>query len=1345
MKNIYEDLTTQYRVGYGSGGVLNGAAPDLSILKNTEDSDWFHALSPDRVNVFEFFAWKKDMKVLELGACFGVYARLSERVAAFDILDEEPSHAELIKYRYNLSLSSCSSEGDVNTDSDKELLNNSRSGNRYDNLRVISEAEPESYDVVIASFLDDAFGGTADNDAEHISGELKYAMSFLKKGGTLLTACDNIKALKFMTGAKRHEDKVYGEPALLKRLEQELPFADVRYYYPLPEASYAKGIFSDKKMPGAGDFRGISESFVESRYILCKEEAMYGALCEADAFKTFAPSFMAVFSGFGEQSEAEKELNLPVYAKYNRMRAPEYALKTELFERDGRKTAIKTALTLEANAHIEAFTKRAALLNASLRNGLKVLSARISHNEAGMSLAEFDFVEGMDLAKKLSLNIKEGKAPENEINKAISMLLGDGTTGCHNMDALFENVIVGNDGSCTLIDYEWVFDDELDREYLKYRILKYWYEAYSGLLTAYEGLDEFLSEFNVDIKAKAEYEAKELSFQEFVRGDGKLIDEKFAKEQIYAQDVREKVDQLNESLERIEILKDEIAEHRTALSKEREVERLSQNHIRNIELINSGLKAQLETAGNRLAYLEKHQSLSSKAVRKLIAKLDAWAPAGSRKRVLIHYLKNTLKHPVKMLSMLLNGNGRLLISGELEIGGEFREGGLLELPQTDSPLVSIVIPAYNQVAYTYACVRSIIANTDFEETPYEVILADDVSTDATKDISKYIKGMIISRNSLNMGFLKNCNQAAAKARGKYIFFLNNDTKVHEEWLSSLVSLIESDESIGMVGSKLVYPDGRLQEAGGIIWSDASGWNYGRLDDPEKPEYNYVKDADYISGAAIMLSSKLWKEIGGFDERFAPAYCEDSDLAFEVRRHGKRVVYQPKSVVTHFEGISNGTDVTGTGLKRYQVVNAEKFKEKWKDELKKQCVNTGDPDPFTARDRSQGKKCIVIVDHYVPTWDQDAGSKTTFQYIKMFLKKGFNVKFVGDNFRHDEPYSSILEQLGVEILYGHEYENNIFEWFKNNSANIDVCYLNRPHIAVKYIDFLKKETDIKCIFYGHDLHFLRLYREYELTGDISKLRESNYWKSVELSVMQSADMVYYPSEVEIEAIHKLHPEIPAKAITAYLWDEFEDKEETAEDFTKRKDLLFVGGFKHPPNADAVKWFAKDIFPAIRKAIPDVRFLIAGSGAGEDILSLNSEADGIKVLGFVTDEELNRLYKDTRITVVPLRYGAGVKGKVVEAIYKGSVIVTTSVGAEGIPDAEEVMTVTDNDPDSLYEHAAEEAKVFAEAVTDLYNDPKLCAERSRLCGSYIKKHYSLDAAWSVIAEDFETDNAAKADNN
>src|SRR5699024_8744277 len=139
---------------------------------------------------------------------------------------------------------------------------------------------------------------------------------------------------------------------------------------------------------------------------------------------------------------------------------------------------------------------------------------------------------------------------------------------------------------------------------------------------------------------------------------------------------------------------------------------------------------------------------------------------------------------------------------------------------------------------------------------------------------------------------------------------------------------------------------------------------------------------------ILIPRALWRQIGGFDERFAPAYYEDTDLAFEVRKAGYRVVYQPHSKVIHFEGISNGTDVNGTGLKRYQVENAEKFKEKWAKELKSQCVNDGNPNPFRARERSQGKPIILVVDHYVPTFDKDAGSKATYLYMKMFLKKGF---------------------------------------------------------------------------------------------------------------------------------------------------------------------------------------------------------------------------------------------------------------------------------------------------------------------------------------------------------------------
>lgn len=160
----------------------------------------------------------------------------------------------------------------------------------------------------------------------------------------------------------------------------------------------------------------------------------------------------------------------------------------------------------------------------------------------------------------------------------------------------------------------------------------------------------------------------------------------------------------------------------------------------------------------------------------------------------------------------------------------------------------------------------------------------------------------------------------------------------------------------------------------------------------------------------------------------------------------------------------------------------------------------------------------MIDHYVPTFDKDAGSKTTFQYLKMFLKKGYVVKFIGDNYLHEEPYTSTLQQMGIEVLYGQEYLTGIWDWLVKNGKDIHVAYLNRPHIATKYVDFIKEHTDIKMIYYGHDLHFMREFREYELTGDVKKRQESEYWKSIEFSLFHKVAVSYYPSYVEEEAIH-----------------------------------------------------------------------------------------------------------------------------------------------------------------------------------------------------------------------------------
>ncbi len=658
---------------------------------------------------------------------------------------------------------------------------------------------------------------------------------------------------------------------------------------------------------------------------------------------------------------------------------------------------------------------------------------------------------------------------------------------------------------------------------------------------------------------------------------------------------------------------------------------------------------------------------------------------------------------------------KIQVDVEKKIFDEITDINLCEkiiLPQFEKPQVSIVIPVYNQFTYTYYCIKSIVENSG--DISYEVILADDCSDDLTTQITTVVENIVVAKTETNLRFLRNCNNAAKYAKGQYILFLNNDTQVQKDWLKPLVDLIERDATIGMVGSKLVYADGSLQEAGGIIWSDGSGWNYGRNDDAMKPEYNYVRDVDYISGAAIMIRKNLWEQLGGFDEHFAPAYCEDSDLAFMVRRAGYRVVYQPASVVVHFEGKSNGTDLN-SGVKKYQVENSIKLRKKWEKELSEQYENA--QCVFKARERSKNKKVILVIDHYVPQFDKDAGSKTTFQYLKMFVKQGYSVKFIGDNFYQDEPYTTVLQQMGVEVLYGSWYAQHWQEWILDNKKYIDFVYLNRPHITIKYIDFLKEKTDIKCVYYGHDLHFLRLRREYELTGDKEKLRESNEWLEKELYIMRRADISYYPSYIEEEEIHKIDPDIRVKAITAYVFESFLEK--ISRNFTKREGIMFVGGFGHPPNEDAVLWFAKEVYPLIEQRLK-MPFYIVGSKPTEAVKRLSSE--NIIVKGFVSEEELAHLYNTCKIVVVPLRYGAGVKGKVVEALYYGAPMVTTSVGTEGIKGAEDIIEVE------------ETPEKFADAVISLYTDDERLTKTVDAYQKFVKDHFSVEAVWDIIKDDF-----------
>lgn len=658
------------------------------------------------------------------------------------------------------------------------------------------------------------------------------------------------------------------------------------------------------------------------------------------------------------------------------------------------------------------------------------------------------------------------------------------------------------------------------------------------------------------------------------------------------------------------------------------------------------------------------------------------------------------------------GENHLDIAKVSEKAGNLDEYEKLCFPKNETPKVSIIIPVYNEFDYTYHCLASILKHSDGYS--YEVIIANDCSTDLTKSLSEIVQGITIINNTYNMRFLRNCKNASKEAKGEYLLFLNNDTQVQAGWLQGLCSLLESDHSAGMAGAKLVYADGYLQEAGGIIWKDASAWNYGNGQNPNDSEFNYVRETDYVSGAAMIIRTSLWNEIGGFDERFAPAYCEDSDLAFEVRKRGYKVMYQPKSVVVHFEGISNGVNVT-EGQKKYQVENQKKLYEKWKEELEKKHFANGE-DIFFARERSKGKKHILFIDHYVPQYDKDAGSKTTLMYLKMLVDKGYKVTFLGDNFYQQEPYTTQLQQLGIFVLYGPKYAENWKEWLMEHMDYFDVFYLNRPHIAIKYIDLIKKYAKGKIIYYGHDLHFLRFRREYELSGDKKYLEESENWKKKELYIMRKADMNYYPSVVEEEEIHKIDVSIPIRVITAYVYEQFPHADYHAD---CRNGILFVGGFGHAPNVDAVLWFVNSIYPKVYE-FTKAAFYIVGSKATEEINRITTE--GVVVKGFVSEEELKDLYRTCRMVVVPLRYGAGVKGKVVEALYYGMPTVMTSVGAEGITGVENIAIVRDKEEE------------IALAICETYFDKDLLEKMSFDSECYAKEKYSSDTVWSTIAEDF-----------
>jgi len=322
----------------------------------------------------------------------------------------------------------------------------------------------------------------------------------------------------------------------------------------------------------------------------------------------------------------------------------------------------------------------------------------------------------------------------------------------------------------------------------------------------------------------------------------------------------------------------------------------------------------------------------------------------------------------------------------------------LTLTTSPHPRISIVIPCFNGVAHTYACLRSLQSELT-AALPCEVLVADDGSTDGTAARIAQVQGVRYGINAENLGFLRNVNRAVQRARGEWILLLNNDVQVWPGWLQALWDTIAP--TTGAVVSQLVYPNGRLQEAGGILWRDGRATNFGRGDDPQKPEYQFVRPVDYGSAASLLVRRSLWEAIGGFDEIYAPAYYEDADLAMALRQRGYQVLYQPRSIAIHHEGATLGTDVQ-TGGKRHQALNRWRFAVKWATALQAHYLPEECRSDRQASRRLQGQ-FLPLVDRGPVRWAQFQAWQAEGYALSVWWHGGTPAE--GDR----------LQQLGIEVL------------------------------------------------------------------------------------------------------------------------------------------------------------------------------------------------------------------------------------------------------------------------------------------------------------------------------------------
>ena len=585
------------------------------------------------------------------------------------------------------------------------------------------------------------------------------------------------------------------------------------------------------------------------------------------------------------------------------------------------------------------------------------------------------------------------------------------------------------------------------------------------------------------------------------------------------------------------------------------------------------------------------------------------------------------------------------------------------------PSVAVTIAQWGKVDYTYRCVQALLAGDYGGDI--QVMVYDNASPEGPGPVADMDEVTLV-RGDTNIGFGPAHNHLADLADAELLLILNNDTIMTPTALSTMVDAIEGD-GIGAVSPRYIGFDGVTLEMGGYVFEDGWGWQLFRGARPPQYMTRSTFTADYGSAACLLTPRKLFVDSGGFDDLFAPAYYEDTDYCFGLRTKGHRIVVEPRAIVYHYEGATAGKDVS-TGLKQLQEEHRSVFANRWKARIS---------DSGSASQASALIRALALAGHAVlwvspefPRPDHEAGHARLVSMLRVLKEAGSAAALWAEMAPEWERYGEVLEREGIPWfafrLSGRLRGENDAEYSTIQSLLSlgcwDVVIVSFPEMAKRIIPAVRSMCpEIPVLIDAVDLHFLREGRD--PTSNIEEVEET---KERELEIYRSSDGIIAASDHELELLTELVPNVPASVFSSVSTLEFRHESLAQQD----GDPLFLGNLNHAPNVAAVDYWVKEVFPRLSD---DGRRPLVLFGSATERFADRWPVEAVDVRGWAPD--LQVLFAAARCFVAPLTFGAGTKGKILEAAAAGVPVVTTPVGSEGYSGGlVESLFVTD-DPDAF----------------------------------------------------------------